>query len=209
MSPCRCATDRCHHQEGGFVFGLSLTDHLRLTFGHVVYSHRAHATTANRHSRWDRWLKAAEAVLMLTTAVASAVVAFTVNPQYAIAAAVAAALAMGVLVLRLAFDFERTAIAHRACSTQLWLLREQYRSVLSDLKDGVLSVEAARDRRDYLMEKLHRIYDNAPPADREQYQSAKQSLAAVNEATLTDEEIDRFLPPSLQKAGSAPQTSAS
>ena len=115
---------------------------------------------------------------------------------------------MGVLVLRLAFDFERTAIAHRACSTQLWLLREQYRSVLSDLKDGVLSVEVARDRRDYLMEKLHRIYDNAPPADREQYQSAKQSLAAVNEATLTDEEIDRFLPPSLQKAGSAPQTSA-
>ena len=64
------------------MFGLSLTDHLRLTFGHVVYSHRAHATTANRHSRWDRWLKAAEAVLMLTTAVASAVVAFTVNPQY-------------------------------------------------------------------------------------------------------------------------------
>jgi hypothetical protein len=190
------------------VFGLSLTDHLRLTFGHVVYSHRAHATTALRHARWDRWLKAAEALLMLTTAVAAGVVAFTVNPQYAIAATVAATLAMGVLVIRLAFDFERTAIAHRACSTQLWHLREQYRSVLSDLKDGVLSVEAARDRRDYLMASLHRIYDNAPPADRERYQSAKQSLAAINEATLTDEEIDRFLSPSLQKAGGAP-TSAS
>ena len=58
---------------------------------------------------------AAEALLMLSTAVASAVVVFTVNPQYAIAAAVAATLAMTVLVLRLAFDFERTAIAHRAC----------------------------------------------------------------------------------------------
>jgi hypothetical protein len=191
------------------VFGLSLTDHLRLTFGHVVYSHRAHATTAFRHSRWDRGLKTAEALLMLTTAVASAVVAFTVNPQFAIAAAAAATLAMGVLVVRLALDFERTALAHHACSSQLWHLREQYRSVLSDLKDGVLSVDAARDRRDYLMAALHRIYDNAPPADRERYQTAKQSLTAVNEAKLTDEEIDQFLSPSLQKAGSATNTSAS
>lgn len=191
------------------MFGLSLTDHLRLTFGHVVYSHRAHATTADRHARWNRWLKAAEALLMLSTAVASAVVVFTVNPQYAIAAAVAATLAMTVLVLRLAFDFERTAIAHRACSTQLWHLREQYRAVLSDLKDGVLTLEDARERRDQLMATLHRIYENAPPADRERYQSAKQSLSAVNEATLTDEEIDRFLPPSLQKADTAPQATTS
>jgi SMODS and SLOG-associating 2TM effector domain family 4 len=191
------------------VFGLSLTDHLRLTFGHVVYSHRAHTITADRHARWNRWLKTAEALLMLTTAVASAAVVFTVNPQHAIGAAVAATLAMAVLILRLAFDFERTAIAHRACSTQLWHLREQYRGVLSDLKDGVLSLEDARDRRDYLMATLHRIYENAPPADREHYQSAKQSLAAVNEATLTDEEIDRFLPPSLQKTDSAAQASTS
>ena len=189
------------------MFGLSLTDHLRLTFGHVVYSHKAHATTADRHARWNRWLKAGEALLMLTTAVMSAIVVFTVNPQHAIAAAVAATLAMGVLVVRLAFDFERTAIAHRACSTQLWHLREQYRAVLSDLKDGVLSVETARDRRDQLMATLHRIYENAPPADREQYQSAKQSLTAVNEATLTDEEIDRFLPPSLHKTDGTPQAS--
>ena len=189
------------------MFGLSLTDHLRLTFGHVVYSHKAHATTADRHARWNRWLKAGEALLMLTTAVMSAIVVFTVNPQHAIGAAVAATLAMGVLVVRLAFDFERTAIAHRACSTQLWHLREQYRAVLSDLKDGVLSVETARDRRDQLMATLHRIYENAPPADREQYQSAKQSLTAVNEATLTDEEIDRFLPPSLHKTDGTPQAS--
>ena len=191
------------------MFGLSLTDHLRLTFGHVVYSHRAHTTTADRHARWNRWLKAAEALLMLTTAVASAVVVFTVNPQYAIGAAVAATLAMMVLVLRLAFDFERTAIAHRACSTQLWHLREQYRAVLSDLKDGVLTLEDARERRDQLMATLHRVYENAPPADRERYQSAKQSLSAVNEATLTDEEIDRFLPSSLQKPDGAPQATTS
>jgi hypothetical protein len=59
------------------------------------------------------------------------------------------------------------------------------------------------------MATLHRVYENAPPADRERYQSAKQSLSAVNEATLTDEEIDRFLPSTLQKTDGAPQATTS
>ena len=184
------------------MFGLSLADHLRLTFGHVIYSHKVHTLSAVRHARWDRYLKASEALFMLATAVAAASLVFTLSPTHAILAATTATLGMCVLIVRLAFDFERTSLAHRACSTRLWLLREQYRAVLSDLKDGALTVEAARERRDALMAALHRIYEHAPPADREQYQSARQSLASADDAAFSDEEIDRFLPPSLQKAES-------
>jgi hypothetical protein len=184
------------------VFGLSLADHLRLTFGHVIYSHRVHAMTAARHARWDRWLKAAEALLMLLTAVAAAALVLTPDPRLAIAAASTAGLGMTVLIVRLAFDFERTSLAHRTCSTRLWHVREQYRAVLADLKDGALTIEAARDRRDALMATLQRVYEHAPAADREKYQSARLSLATLDEARLTDEEIDRFLPPSLQKTES-------
>lgn len=190
------------------MFGLSLADHLRLTFGHIIYSHKTHTMTAQRHARWDRWLKAAEAVLLLATAVAAAVMGLTLNPSHAIVAATTATVGIFVLIVRLAFDFERTATAHRACSSRLWLMREEFRSVLSDLKDGAITIEAARARRDALMERLHRIYEYAPPLDREQYQSARQSLKSVSEATLSDEEIDRFLPPSLQKPAESPQTSA-
>ncbi len=185
------------------MFGLSLADHLRLTFGHVIYTHKVHATSAARHARWDRWLKGAEALFLLVTAVAAAAVVFTPHPTVAMVAAGAAVLAIAVLIVRLAADFERTALAHRACSARLWHLREQYRAVLADLKDGVLTLEAARDRRDALMATLQRIYEHAPPADREQYQSARQSLAALDEAVLSDEEIDRFLPASLQKGAAA------
>ncbi|MGH9172712.1 MAG: SLATT domain-containing protein, partial [Vicinamibacterales bacterium] len=101
------------------------------------------------------------------------------------------------------------SLAHRACSARLWHLREQYRAVLADLKDGALTLEAARDRRDALMATLQRIYEHAPPADREQYQTARQSLASLDEARLSDEEIDRFLPPTLKKAGSGTEVSAS
>ena len=59
------------------MFGLTLVDHLRLTFGHVIYTHRAHTRIAARHVRWSRALKGAEIVLVLGTAVAATNLAST------------------------------------------------------------------------------------------------------------------------------------
>jgi hypothetical protein len=182
------------------MFGLSLVDHLRLTFGHVIYSHKAHAQAADRYARWDRWLKAAEVVLMLATAVSAVALTYTTNSAHAITTAVAAVAAVVVLVVRLALDFDRIAATHRACSAHLWHMREQYRALLADLHDNVLSPEDARNRRDQLMAALHGIYQHAPPADREEYENARRALGTTDETALSDEEIDRFLPASLKKA---------
>jgi hypothetical protein len=181
------------------MFGLTLTDHLRLTFGHVIYSHRTHAEIAARHARWHRWFTIAASVLMLATASASLATVFTAEVGYAIVAAVAAILAIAAAVAQLVCGFDRSALAHRACSANLWRIREQYRALLADLHDGAITIEVARDRRDALMTSLHRIYENAPPADREIYQAARQGMALTDETTLSDEEIDRFLPVSLHK----------
>ncbi len=181
------------------MFALTLTDHLRLTFGHVIYSHRAHSELADRHSRWHRWMKAAAALLTLATAVLAGALVATMYPGYAIAAAVCASLAVGIELVQLGFSFDRSALAHRVCSAHLWEIREQYRAVLADLTDGAITVEVARDRRDELMATLHRIYEHAPPADRAVYQAARQAQPAADDSALTDEEIDRFLPGSLHK----------
>ena len=49
----------------------------------------------------------------------------------------------------------------------------RYRALLSDLRDGILTPEAARQRRDDLMAALHRIYEDAPLPERARYQSAR------------------------------------
>jgi hypothetical protein len=183
------------------MFGLTLVDHLRLTFGHVIYSHRAHSQLAERHARWNRWLRGGELLLMLSTALASVALLTTGEMAYAIATAVAAVLAVCLLAARLVFDFDASESAHRSCSARLWHIREQYRALLADLKDGALTLEGARERRDALMLTLQDVYENAPPADRAAYQSARQAIPADHEAVLADEEVDRFLPPSLQKGG--------
>jgi hypothetical protein len=183
------------------MFGLTLVDHLRLTFGHIIYTHRAHTRLALRHSRWNLWTQAAEAGLMLAAALASIALLTTGQTPYAVITAIAACAAVCTLLLRMVFDFDRRASAHRTSGAQLWRLREEYRALLADLKDGSITLDRARERRDAVMNALHAVYENAPPADRSIFEAARRALPTSHEGALTDEEVDRFLPPSLQKSG--------
>jgi hypothetical protein len=183
------------------MFGLTLVDHLRLTFGHIIYTHRAHSRLAMRYARWNRWSQAAEAGFMLIAAISSIALISAPQVPLAIVTAVAACGAIVTLLLRLVLDFDKRAAAHRTCSAQLWHLREEYRALLTDLKDGGVAIDQARERRDAVMHALHAVYEHAPPADRRTYEAARKALPTVHEDGLTDEEVDRFLPSSLKKSG--------
>ena len=189
--------------EGSPMFELTLLDHLRMTFGHIVYRHRAHAQIAYSRSRWNRWLRAAEALLMTGVAFAALGAAFGRGYAYEIGSAVLAILTLATFLLHLTFDLDRSAQAHSACAIRLWYIREQYRAMLSDLTDGAIDIVTARRRRDELMAELRGVYENAPPSDHQAYQTAAQAIVTADERALTDEEIDRFLPKSLQAATSA------
>ena len=189
------------------MFEVTLLDHLRLTFGHVVYRHRAHTHIASSRARWSRWLRAAESLLMTGVAFAATAAAFGKGRGYEVASAVLAGLALATLLLHVTFDLDGTAQAHAWCATRLWQIREQYRAVLSDVSDGAIDLETGRLRRHDLMNRLHGIYENAPPAEYQAYQAAARAILTTGEAALPDEEtalqdeeIDRFLPKSLQKA---------
>jgi hypothetical protein len=182
------------------MFGLTLVDHLRLTFGHVIYTHRAHTQLAWRHARWNRWAQGAEALLMLVAALASVALVFSGETAYGIASATAASLGVCALIVRLVFDFDQSASAHRVCSARLWAIREQYRALLSDVKDETVTLDGARERRDVLMSMLHAVYEHAPPADSSVYDAARRAVPDAQEVALTDAELDRFLPVSLQKS---------
>lgn len=181
------------------MFGLTLVDHLRLTFGHVIYTHQAHSEAAKNFAHWDRWLKAGEALLLVATALTAVAVVRQEHWAYGVSTATTASLALCLLILRLALNFDAKALAHRGCSARLWHIREQYRALLADLQDGAITVVAARDRRDALMNTLHGIYENAPPTDRRTYEAARKIVAPARDMAITDEEIDKFLPLSMQK----------
>jgi hypothetical protein len=191
------------------MFALTAIDHLRLTFGHVIYAQRAHAQLAARHARLNRWLEAAEAVLLLAVVASCIALVTTAQNAYGITAAATAALAASALVARLVFDFGTSAGAHRLCSTRLWRLREEFRALLADVQDGTVSLDGARERRQALINALENVYRDAPPADQRMYEAARQAIPASYEATLPDEEVDRFLPRSMRKSDGTQPVSTS
>jgi hypothetical protein len=143
------------------MFNLTLHDHLHLTFNEILQRHDAHAAKALMHARWSRRLRAAEAFLIACVSIAATGVAFGRGQTFAIAGAVLAGLALLILIVQLSVDLDASARAHAASSTQLWGLRERYRSLLSDLHDGALSLPDARVRRDKLIDDLRSILETA------------------------------------------------
>ena len=182
------------------MFELTLFDHLRMTFGHIVHRHRAHSEIAHARRRWDRVLRTAEVLLMVGIVTVALGAAYGRGYLYDIGSAVLAILALVVLLFHLALDLDRSARAHAACASRLWHIREKYRALLSDLVDGAIGLDAVRLRRDALMLELSEVYEDAPPAEHRAYQTAAQAIRTADERTLSDEEIDQFLPKSLQAA---------
>jgi hypothetical protein len=182
------------------MVGITLLDHLRLTFGQVVYRHKAHSQIAHSRARQGRWLRAGEALLMTAAAGVSIAASLGQGRVFAIAAAALATTALVVLLIHLTLDLDGSAVVHGACAARLWPMRERYRALLSDLADGAIDAEAARERRDLLLNELHGIYEQAPSADQPAYQAAARAAAVASEGALTDEEINMFLPKSLHKA---------
>ena len=117
------------------MFSLSLVDTLRLAFGQVVYHHKSHTEAAAACARWSRWFRAVEAVLMLGVLISALATAFARGQAFAFTGAVLAGAAMLVFLLHMVFDFEASSRAHHLSGVELWHLREQYRSLLADLRD--------------------------------------------------------------------------
>jgi hypothetical protein len=182
------------------MFDLSLVDTLRLAFAQAVYHHKAHSRAASTLARCSRWFRAAETILLVGVVVSALATAFTTGAgghAYAVTSAVLACLALLTLLIHTTFDFESTARAHHVCSTRLWSIREQYRALLADLHDNAIESEAARARRNILMEEVAAMHDRAPVLTRRLFKVSPGSADAAEELALSDEEIDRFLPKSL------------
>jgi hypothetical protein len=141
------------------MFNLTLHDHLHLTFNEIIQRHNAHAAKAQSRARWSRRLRGSEALLIGGVGMSAAGAAFGHGQALAIVAASLACIALVILIVDLTFDFDASARAHAVCSAHLWGLRERYRSLLSDLHEGALNIDDARQSRDKLMDELRAIYE--------------------------------------------------
>ncbi len=94
-------------------------------------------------------------------------------------------------------DLASLYLKHLETSNQLWSVREEYISLLTDFSN--LTVENIVFKRDDLQKKTASIYASAPITDSKSYEMAQKALKENEAQYFTREELNKMLPISLRK----------
>lgn len=155
------------------MFALTVLDHIRLDSEHCARNYTLHAAAADRLARLAFAARIVMATLLAIAVAATIVDLLLTSRYYQVAATAATAVAAIGFGLYCVFGFEGRVLAHRACAQRLWLVAERYRSLLTEVGEGLVEPPVLLTRRDGLIADLHAIYEHGFAADQRGYEAAR------------------------------------
>jgi hypothetical protein len=180
-----------------------LDGQLRECYGRVVYSHKTHEKCADillrRQSRMRLW----QIVLSAITTAGFVAAVFGAGKIGAVVGLTVSTILLALNSYTKNYDLGELAQKHKEAAHDLWLVREQYLSLLVDVAMREKPLEALQQQRDKLAEQLHTVYGGAPSTTSTAYKKAQEALQRQQDMTFTDEEIDAFLPRELKRGSLA------
>jgi conflict system pore-forming effector with SLATT domain len=143
------------------MFSLKIVDHVRLESERLAQNYTVHAAAAERIVRAITIFRVGLVVLLTIAAsaeVANVIFPRSLSPATAVGAGM---LALAAFAVYGALGLEASLYAHRAFAHRLWLVVERYRSLLSEVNDGMVDGPVLVRRRDELMAEVDAIYQFA------------------------------------------------
>lgn len=177
-----------------------LEGQLRECFGRVVYSHKTHEKCADILLKRLSQIKLWQIGLSVVTTGGFVSTLFGVEMVGSIIGSTVSAIFLGLTLYTKDYNLAETAQKHKQAANDIWLIREKYQSLITDLVVGGKPLEAIQKERDILMKDLHSVYSGAPSTTYKAYKKAQQALKYSEDMTFSDEEIDAFLPSELKKS---------
>lgn len=176
-----------------------LEGQLRESYGRVIYSHKTHEKCADILLTRQRRIKFWQIVLSALTTAGFIGAALGTGKVAAVLGLVVSTILLALNSYTKSHDLGEIAQKHRQAGSDLWLIREQYLSLLVDVKIQEKPIEALQEQRDKLVQQLHKIYRGAPSTTPKAYRMAQHALQRLEDMTFSDEEIDKFLPNELRR----------
>ena len=176
-----------------------LEGQLRESFGRIVYTHKTHEKAADILLDRLSTIKLTQIILAAITTAGFVAAIFGVGTAGASEGVVVSTVLLALNAYTKDYDLGELAQKHRQAGADLWLIREQYLSLITDLKMGETPIESLQSERDRLIENLHSIYSGSPSTTYKAYKKAQEALKQSEDMTFSDEEIDAFLPQALKK----------
>lgn len=175
----------------------ALYSQIEEAYGKVVYTYTTQVIYAGRLNRRNTALKWCQLAL---SALSTGGFIGTLITNQILLTWVGGIFSTALLVLTAYFkDTDLSAIhkKHLDTSNQLWLLREQYLSLLTDFT--TLTREEVVKKRDELQMRVAEVYNNAPLTDNKSYTMAQKALKENESQFFTQEELNKLLPVALRK----------
>lgn len=174
----------------------ALRTQIREAYGRIVYTYTTHLKKMNRLDKNNRYIKYAQ--ILLSAISTGGFVGSLITNQF-VMTCIGGIFSTALLFLNLYFkDFNlaEESKQHRIASDNIWLIREQFISLLTDF--DVLSENDIIARRDELQKLTFEVYNKSPKTDAKSYSDAQRALKTEEEQFFTPEEIDKMLPSHLR-----------
>jgi hypothetical protein len=172
---------------------------IRECYGRVVWTHKTHEKCSDILDKRNSRIKFSQIVLSALTTTGIFVTVFGDKYWVGIISAIISAILLILNTYTKKYDLGEIAQKHANCATNLWNVRENYLSLLTDIRSGSVDAEAIRIQRDKLQSELYNIYKGSPRTLGKVYNEASKALKSLEEMTFSDAEIDSFLPKELRK----------
>lgn len=176
---------------------------VRDCYGRVVYAHKTHEKCADIHLSRLATIKIWQIILSSITTAGFIAAIFGVGRVGSVIGLIFSTILLVLNAYTKDYDLGNLAQKHRQTAADLWLLRERYLALITDIKVGAESLEKIVARRDALLVNLHAVYSGAPSTTSAAYKKAQQALQQHEDMTFSDAEIDAFLPKELKKGVSS------
>ncbi|MEI7832522.1 MAG: SLATT domain-containing protein [bacterium] len=172
---------------------------IRECFGRVVYSHKTHEKCADILMSRYATIKLWQIILSAATTGGFVSVVFGAGNIGAFIGVVVSTILLTLNTYTKNYDLGELAQKHKQAAIELWLIREKYLSLITDLVMGDKTLQNLRTQRDALLEDLHGVYAGSPNTTFQAYKKAQAALQKYEDLTFSEEEIDAFLPDELKK----------
>jgi hypothetical protein len=193
-----------HNQLSGLKMNESqaiLESQLRECYGRAVYSHKTHEKCADTLLSRLSHIKIAQIILSAITTGSFLSTILGAGKEAAVAGVIISTCLLILNAYTKNYDLGELAQKHKQAANDIWLIREQYLSLLTDLASGNKPAETAQAERDRLVIALHSVYAGSPSTTYTAYKKAQDALKRNEEMTFSDEEINAFLPKHLRRNG--------
>lgn len=176
-----------------------LEGQLRECFGRVVYSHKTHEKCADILLSRLSTIKLFQIILSALTTGGFIAAVIGAGQIGALIGLLVSTLLLVLNAYTKHYDLGELSQKHRQAGADLWLVREKYLSLITDLRMEEKPIETLQNERDGLLEALHSVYSGAPSTTHQAYRKAQHALKLLEDMTFSDMEIDAFLPRELKR----------